>query len=123
MSKYTPGDWHVICDVCGKKTPASEIKRRWDGMLVCKNDYEHRHPQDFLKAKTDKISVPFSRPRPAVDSFVVVNYYNDYVVGDYIELQSLYVEIEEVIEYFVESLTTDNDLNLTNNTGQLLDMQ
>jgi len=36
---------------------------RWDGFIVCKEDWEARHPQDFIKAKTDRISVPFSRPQ------------------------------------------------------------
>ncbi len=65
MNQYKPGDWNLICDVCGTKIKASESKRRWDGLLVCKRDFEFRHPQDFLRAKTDKISVPFSRSEPA----------------------------------------------------------
>ena len=69
MNQYKPGDWLIICDVCGTKIKASESKRRWDGLIVCAKDHEFRHPQDFLRAKTDKISVPFSRSEPA-DQFV-----------------------------------------------------
>lgn len=71
MSKdwnYNSGQWWVLCDVCGKKTKSSEIKQRWDGFLVCKEDYENRHPQDFIRVKQDKIVVPFSRPR-TTDTF------------------------------------------------------
>lgn len=72
MSKdwnYKAGDWWVICDVCGKKMKASSSRHRWDGLIVCDADFEHRHSQDFLKVRNDKISVPFTRPRPE-DVFV-----------------------------------------------------
>lgn len=71
MSKdwnYKSGDWWVICDICGKKVKASDSKHRWDGYVVCKDDYENRHPQDFIRAKMDRIQVPFTRPRPT-DTF------------------------------------------------------
>lgn len=61
---YIPGSWNVICDSCGKKIKASEAKQRWDGLIVCPEDFEMRQPQDFVKARADKITVPFTRPRP-----------------------------------------------------------
>ena len=67
---YKPGDWWIYCDSCGKKIRASESKHRWDGLIVCADDWETRHPQDFVKAVPDKQSVPFSRPEPA-DTFIV----------------------------------------------------
>ncbi len=70
---YVSGDWWIQCDVCSKKIKASEAKHRWDGFIVCPDDYENRHPQDFIRAKMDKISVPFSRPR-STDVFVDVDY-------------------------------------------------
>lgn len=70
---FLSGDWNVICDVCSKKIKAHEAKQRWDGLLVCPSDFEHRHEQDFIKAKTDKITVPFTRPRPP-DVFINVSY-------------------------------------------------
>lgn len=69
---YLPGDWWILCDSCNKKIRASESRLRWDGFIVCKDDYETRHPQDFLQARQDKISVPFSRPR-AEDQFVTID--------------------------------------------------
>ena len=76
MSKtwnYKSGDWWAICDVCSKKVKASKTKMRWDGLIVCPEDFEHRHPQDFIKVRQDKITVPFLRPRPQ-DTFVSVSY-------------------------------------------------
>ena len=52
------------------------------------SDFEYRHEQDFVRARQDKISVPFTRPRP-VDVFVIVDYgmYVDsgYVADGYFE--------------------------------------
>lgn len=66
MSKthYISGEFNVTCDVCSKKLKAHEVKHRWDGLLVCADDYEVRHPQDFVRARQDKITVPFQRPIP-----------------------------------------------------------
>jgi len=71
---YKSGDWLILCDVCSKKMKASESKQRWDGFIVCKDDWEPRHSLDFIRARADKISVPFTRPQPAVDTFVSVTY-------------------------------------------------
>ena len=59
---YDSGQFNLYCDVCKKKIKAAEAKHRWDGFIVCADDWEPRQPQDFVKAKIDKISVPFSRP-------------------------------------------------------------
>ncbi len=61
---YVSGSHNITCDVCSKKIKAHEAKHRWDGFIVCQDDYEIRHPQDFVKAQTDKISVPYTRPIP-----------------------------------------------------------
>lgn len=64
MSKnvYKSGQYNVICDVCGKKVKIGDCRQRWDGFLVHYGCYETRHPQDFVKARQDKISVPITRP-------------------------------------------------------------
>lgn len=80
---YISGDWNVICDSCGKKVKASEAKHRWDGLIVCPADFETRHEQDFVRAKQDKISIPFTRPRPT-DIFVSITY-PLYVNDDYVK--------------------------------------
>ena len=82
---YTSGDWNVICDSCGKKIKASIAKHRWDGLIVCPEDFEVRHEQDFVRARQDKITVPYVRPKPA-DIFVNVSYTNIYVEDDYVDI-------------------------------------
>ena len=66
MSKnyFISGEFNVTCDICSKKIKAHEAHHRWDGFIVCADDYEVRHEQDFVKAKTDKLTVPFQRPIP-----------------------------------------------------------
>ena len=85
---YKAGEWNVTCDVCSKKIKSGQARKRWDGFIVCPYDFEQRHLQDFVRARQDKISVPFTRPRP-VDVFVIVDYgmYVDsgYVADGYFE--------------------------------------
>ena len=56
------GNYNVLCDVCGFKMKASEVKKRWDGFMVCKEDWEPRHPLDFYAPPTDVFVLPFTRP-------------------------------------------------------------
>lgn len=66
--------WRAICDVCGFEFSNTQVKKRWDGMIVCDKDYELRHPMDFLKVKPEHSQVlPWSRPE-AADTFVDVTY-------------------------------------------------
>ena len=60
-----PGSYNAICDVCGLKYKASELLKRWDGAIVCKWDWEPRHPQEFIRAKFDNAPLPFTRGDPA----------------------------------------------------------
>lgn len=66
---YQKGDWDAICDECGMKFKASELRKRWDGLMVDSRCWEPRQPQDFVKARLDKQAVPWSRPE-ASDSFI-----------------------------------------------------
>jgi len=61
---FKDGDNWVECQVCGMDTYASDIKKRWDGVLVCPEDYETRHPQDFVRARKDKIAATIVAPQP-----------------------------------------------------------
>ena len=56
------GNWNAICDVCGFKYKASELQKRWDGVMVCPADFEQRHPQDLIRLRPEKQAPPWSRP-------------------------------------------------------------
>lgn len=59
-----PGTWKVTCDVCGFEYASDVVKKRWDGLITCPDDWEMRHPQDFIRGVKDDPSVPFARPEP-----------------------------------------------------------
>ncbi len=116
---YKEGDWWVSCDSCQKQIRASEAKHRWDGFIVCSEDFEERHPQDFVRVKPEGNHIPFSRPEPA-DVFTDVTYYNDYCDANYILDQYGYVYQEEDLEYNLISLTTEGDVSLLTESGNYL---
>lgn len=67
------GNWNALCDSCGRKFKATDLQKRWDGLFVCKEDWEQRHPQDLLRVQREQISVPWARPYPATDTFVTTD--------------------------------------------------
>ncbi len=67
---YASGEWNLLCDVCAKKIKSSEALHRWDGLIVCKDDFEPRHSLDFVRTKHDKIAVPYSRPNDDMSQYV-----------------------------------------------------
>lgn len=68
------GDWNAICDSCGRKYKASTMKKRWDGLFVCEEDYELRHPQLSLRVRGDKTTVPMPRPDAYNPDYLTVCY-------------------------------------------------
>jgi hypothetical protein len=105
-NKYVSGQWNLICDICGKKIKAGEAKHRWDGFVVCERDFEHRHSQDFVRARQDKISVPFTRPRP-VDSFRELISYQDTIIVSDDDHADDYFVYDVSNKYFLEDYILD----------------
>lgn len=68
-ARYDRGDWKAVCDVCGREYKASSLKHRWDGFMVCRDDWEPRHPQDFVRGTADVQAPAWTRPEPS-DTFV-----------------------------------------------------
>jgi hypothetical protein len=54
--------YNVLCDVCGFKMKSNEVRKRWDGYMVCSEDWEVRHPSDFYQTQNDTHKLPFTRP-------------------------------------------------------------
>ena len=59
---WKKGSWLVICDVCGMKYHSDDLKKRWDGLMTCRQDWNIRQPQDFVRGIPDPQAVPWSRP-------------------------------------------------------------
>lgn len=72
---FAPGDWNAACYVCGRKFKASELIRHWQGYYVCKDDWEPRQPQDFVRGVPDDQTVPWVQPQ--TDAFAAVCFPND----------------------------------------------
>jgi len=73
---YKSGDWNAICDRCGRKYKASQLKKTWDNLYMCSKHYEERHIADFFRGRSDDQSVPWNRPEAGdgyVNSCIYVN--------------------------------------------------
>ncbi len=79
---YVPGDFYRICDRTGFKVRANQTRQQWDQLIVRKESWEPRQPQDFVRGVADEQIVPMPRPRQpnvtfrptAVGSFQVMRY-------------------------------------------------
>jgi len=87
------GDWNAICDQCGFKFKASQLRKTGDKdkpLYVCRECWDPYHPQDDLKGVPDNPSVPWSRPDSEVSVVTKIDnatyayvYGTDEVVVDY----------------------------------------
>ena len=62
---WVDGGWLTICDACGRKFKESELRKRWDGLMVCRGDWEVRQPQDYVRGVADIQAPPYVRPEQA----------------------------------------------------------
>ena len=70
---WKPGDHWVSCDRCSCDIRASDAKMTWDNLIVCPDDWEPRHPQDFVRGRQDSINAKEPiRPEPT-EIFVETN--------------------------------------------------
>lgn len=72
---FVLGAYNAICDVCGFKFKSFQLRKRWDGLMVCSKDFEHRHPQDLAKVPKESPPLPWTRPEPA-DVYIAVTYFD-----------------------------------------------
>lgn len=63
------GDNNAICQICGRKYKASQLRKRWDGFLACKDDWHPRQPQDFVRGVKENQLAPIISAETA-DTFV-----------------------------------------------------
>jgi hypothetical protein len=72
---FKSGSWNVICEVCGRKYKSDQVRKRWDGLIVCEADFEQRHILDFIRAVPDNQQVAYQAPEPT-DTFVSISYFD-----------------------------------------------
>ncbi len=72
---YQPGNYWTVCDRCGMDFRIDEMRTTWEGLLVCADDWEPRHPQEYVRAVADQVAPDGEvRPPPAQDTFIQVSY-------------------------------------------------
>jgi hypothetical protein len=82
---YKKGQWLVLCDVCGMKYHSGDLKQRWDGLMCCRQDWNIRQPQDFVRGIPDPQAVPWSRPDVQPQfvtnpvTFAITDFYGEYM--------------------------------------------
>lgn len=54
--KYVPGAYWKECPVCGFDYLTTELKRRWDGLLVCEKDWDEE-PTETKSYQGKKLTV------------------------------------------------------------------
>ena len=78
---YEPGNHWVQCPLCGLDVRWEHMKKQWDGKWRCADCWEPRHPQDFVRARRDRIAVPYANS--GADVFTTEDTSNHQTGGDY----------------------------------------
>jgi hypothetical protein len=97
---YKSGQWNAICDRCGFKFKSGELKKDWQGLMVCSQDYEQRNPQDFLRVYPEKIAPDWARPEGA----------DQFLEGDWLETEDSSIfngELSFLLTESGEAITTE----------------
>jgi len=66
---YLPGGFKRECDRCGFEFRHWDTVKEWTGLFVCRECYDQRHPQDYVKGKKDRQRVTEPRPEHP-DTFI-----------------------------------------------------
>ena len=84
------GDWNAVCYECGRKFKASQLLRHWQGYYVCKEHWEPRQPQDFVRSINDVQTPPWVQPMPA-DTFAMGGSNGFFIPGNGITTPDIYI--------------------------------
>ena len=69
---YDPGNHWLDCDRCGCTIRKNDAMITWDDLVVCPDDWEPRHPQDFVRGRADDQSAKAPVRSEPVDTFIEV---------------------------------------------------
>lgn len=58
-NRFVPGTYKRECDVCGFQYLRSELLKRWDGAIVCREDWEEEDTR--YKNRSKPREQPFKR--------------------------------------------------------------
>ena len=68
-TEWKRGSFSVLCDRCGFKYKAEQLKEEYDGLMVCHGPntlqcWEPRHPQEMIRPLPEPAKLPWTRPEP-----------------------------------------------------------
>jgi len=66
---YLPGGFKRECDRCGFEFRHWDTVKEWTGLFVCRECYDPRHPQDYVRGRRNPQRVTDPRPEMA-DMFI-----------------------------------------------------
>src|ERR1700719_2467689 len=68
---FSPGDWNIICSICGSKMKFSQAVQNWQGQYRHPHCNEPRHPQDFVQAiKSSEMAIPVPQNMGEIDILI-----------------------------------------------------
>ena len=67
---WEAGNHWVYCDRCSSAVRAKDAKKTWDNLIVCPDDWEPRHPQDFVRGRADDMAAKEPGRSEPVDRFI-----------------------------------------------------
>ncbi len=70
---FVSGEWNVVCPQCGFHFKSGQLRKRWDGIRVCQQCWEPRHPLDLIKSPPPEKPIPWSAPEP-IPTYINVTY-------------------------------------------------
>jgi hypothetical protein len=56
------GAWKAQCQRCGFDYLNHDLRKEWTGLRVCRDCFEIRHPQDFVRGVRDDQAPPWTSP-------------------------------------------------------------
>lgn len=51
MNEDTPG----ICERCDERVLLYTLREEWTGLMVCRNCFDHRHPQERVRGVPERV--------------------------------------------------------------------
>lgn len=103
MTWYKKGSWNCLCDICGVQYKADQLRKNWKGLYVCPSDYETRQPLEFIRARSEDTTVPFSRPE-SEDEYIetTCDYWSSSQMADFGTADCMYIGGNTSIERLIE---------------------
>ena len=107
IPKNITQEHYVRCDNTGLRILSGDVRKQWDGLLVWKEQFDERNPQEFVRGVVDNFGVEDARPE-APDSVLL----GSASVGETTDTDTLIVlgtvtlAAEKYVSYLNFTLTT-----------------